>query len=360
MTALSLDTKNLSLKEIGANDIESLFNSYAPKFEKMLGRADVSERFMQAALMLAQSESLSSCKAISVIGAVFSAATLNLSLSPNLGQAYILPYSVQVKDRYGKQKTDEKGIPMWEKLAQFQIGYAGYKELMYRSSVQGLYGTAVYKGDEFKAMQGLNPILEHKQNFSSTDIERVYITWIVNNQKYFEQKPLSFFENLRQRNKDQQKNNGALSGAWKTDYEAMCLAKLIKYCRRFLPMTPELNTAFDLDEQVINITENEKGETKIIKHDVYEDAEIVKPQLSAEKEKQIQEIKENIEDLDFQNMLAFWQQKKEWHKDVDILPIFLDACKNQNEVLKIGQAIENPKTTQLVSILNTAYKNKGK
>ncbi len=75
----------------------------------------------------------------------FLADSLNLSMSPQLGYCYLVPYETALKDKYGKTMwmLDENGNHIldnngkWKKhtvkKAQFQMGYKGYVQLAQRT-----------------------------------------------------------------------------------------------------------------------------------------------------------------------------------------------------------------------------------
>ena len=72
-------------------------------------------------------EQLQKCDGRSILGAAFLAATLNLSITPSLGQAYIVPFKGQ---------------------AQFQVGARGYIQLAHRSGqYTRLHAGKVYEGE---------------------------------------------------------------------------------------------------------------------------------------------------------------------------------------------------------------------
>lgn len=81
---------------------------------------------------------LKDCDERSLVGAAFLATTLNLSITPSLGQAYIVPF---------KSKDGTK--------AQFQVGVHGYIQLAHRTGqYTRLHAGAIYEGE----LRGFNPI----------------------------------------------------------------------------------------------------------------------------------------------------------------------------------------------------------
>lgn len=88
---------------------------------------------------------LQECDAKSILSAALLGEALKLSPSPQLGQYYLIPYECTVKDANGNVVylvrddgqfiLDEYGkrIPQKTKIANFQIGYRGLKELALRT-----------------------------------------------------------------------------------------------------------------------------------------------------------------------------------------------------------------------------------
>ena len=104
------------------------------RFNDILGKK--SPQFMASIVnAVAGNEKLKNCDQQSVLGAAFVAASLDLPIDPNLGRAYIIPYSGR---------------------AQFQIGYRGLVELAIRTGQYRDMNTVEIYEDEIKEY---NPIL---------------------------------------------------------------------------------------------------------------------------------------------------------------------------------------------------------
>lgn len=95
--------------------------------------------------VVANNPQLQECEASTILSAAFLADSLNLSMSPQLGYCYLVPYETALKDKYGKTMwmLDENGNHIldnngkWKKhtvkKAQFQMGYKGYVQLAQRT-----------------------------------------------------------------------------------------------------------------------------------------------------------------------------------------------------------------------------------
>ena len=88
---------------------------------------------------------LQDCDASTIVTAALLGESLNLSPSPQLGQYYLVPFNVKtgMKDANGKDLYDKK--------AQFQLGYKGYMQLAMRSGeIKKLISIEVKEGELIK------------------------------------------------------------------------------------------------------------------------------------------------------------------------------------------------------------------
>jgi recombination protein RecT len=105
------------------------------RFEEVLGRPEKAQAFLASVLgTVYTNDNLKDCKPESIMYAALKAATLDLPIDPNIGQAYIIPYN----SKNGK-------------MAQFQIGYKGIIQLALRTQQYViLNATEVYEGEEVR------------------------------------------------------------------------------------------------------------------------------------------------------------------------------------------------------------------
>lgn len=108
---------------------------------------DVSERYAAIALdTVMDNPGLCECTPESIVRGIVRAAEYGLAVDGVLGHAYLVPYRTK------------SGI----KQAEFQIGYRGIAELMYRTGMWDSIATdVVCVADGWKYQRGLNPILDH-------------------------------------------------------------------------------------------------------------------------------------------------------------------------------------------------------
>ena len=97
---------------------------------------------------------LQECDTGTIVTAALLGESLNLSPSPQLGQYYLVPYN---------QKTgfkDENGKDIYEKRAQFQLGYKGYIQLAIRSGQYKKLNVLAIKQGELIGFDPLNEEIE--------------------------------------------------------------------------------------------------------------------------------------------------------------------------------------------------------
>lgn len=117
---------NLAVQDTGLKAISSFLNGDAikAKFKEMMGER--SSTFLSSAMtVISQNKSLQNVTKESVYNTLLIAASVNLPINSNMGFAYMVPYNESFKDDFGK----------WQKrqVAQFQMGYKGFKQLATRS-----------------------------------------------------------------------------------------------------------------------------------------------------------------------------------------------------------------------------------
>lgn len=116
-------------------------------------KANAEKYSKQALSLFVSNPMLQQCAPMTIVNSLVVASSLGLDLTPQLGQAYIIPYKA-------RRKTPQGWTSVYE--AQFQLGYKGVIDLMYRSGqVANIYGYEVREGDHFIFRKGLNRVLEH-------------------------------------------------------------------------------------------------------------------------------------------------------------------------------------------------------
>lgn len=200
--------------------------------ERTLGAGG--RQFLTSILSFANSNAaIMECEPRSVYAACLTAATLDLSVNPDLGQAYILPYK-------------NKGVMQ----AQFQIGYRGFIQLADRTDKFIMLGAnAVYDGQ-----------LVGFDNFSGEptfDFNCDHTDEVIGFMAYFQLKNgrrKSSYMTKAQVEKHAKKYSQAYKknfGPWKDDFDGMAKKTVLKLLlNKWAPLTTEMQRAIQEDQKV--------------------------------------------------------------------------------------------------------------
>ena len=195
-------------------------------------------------VMVSNSQMLSKCEPISVIGCAVVSASLNLPLDTNLGFAYIVPYGTK---------------------AQFQIGYKGLIQLALRTGQYKTIGvTEIYDGQLISE----NPLTgEYEFDFTKKKSNN-----IIGYAAYF--KMLNGFEKTIYQNKDKVENHAKRfsqtykrnSGVWVDDFDGMARKTVLKnLLSKWGYLSIELQSAVKYDQSMVkneDLTEFEYVDNK--------------------------------------------------------------------------------------------------
>ena len=195
------------------------------------------------------SEALIKCDPKSVLNAAMTAASLDLPINQNLGLAYIIPYNARVK------KTDEKGkeIILYEKQAQFQLGYRAYIQLSQRSGqVKTINATDVRKGEiiQIDRLTGEIEFAWITENRLKTPVIGYVAFFELNNG--FRKSLYMTVEELKAHGMRFSQTMKRGYGLWKDDFDAMCSKTVVKLLlSKYAPLNTQLQTAILADQSVI-------------------------------------------------------------------------------------------------------------
>lgn len=214
--------------------IPDLIRAMGPEIERALPKMISAERFTRMALSaLNTTPKLMECSQMSFLTALMNAAQLGLEPNTPLGQAYLIPYN-----NHGRLEC------------QFQIGYRGMIDLVYRSgNVQFIDAQTVYEKDEFDFQLGLNANLYHKPSLEERgSIKGFYAIFKTVNGGYrFEVMGKGYMDQYAERYSRSYEKE---SSPWKQNYEAMAKKTCIKQLLKYAPMTAELQRAISMDESI--------------------------------------------------------------------------------------------------------------
>lgn len=216
--------------------IEEMIRAMEPEIKKALPGVVTPERFTRMALSaLNTTPKLRECTRMSFLAALMNAAQLGLEPNTSLGQAYLIPYN-------------NKGTLE----CQFQIGYKGMIDLVYRNeTVQTIQAHCVYKNDEFDYELGLEPKLKHKPALEERgELMVVYAMFRLQNGG-------CGFEVMSKADIDAYANRYSQSinsdySPWRSNYEEMAKKTVIKQVLKYAPLKTDFMRAMAVDNAVQN------------------------------------------------------------------------------------------------------------
>lgn len=238
--------------------IHGMLEAYKGEIARALPKHLTADRMARVAMTeCRKTPALLKCKPESLFGAIIQSAQLGLEPGGAMGHAYLIPFGQEV---------------------QFIVGYRGMIDLARRSGqIISLEAHAVYEGDRFECVFGLDSSLKHEpdwHNANRTNPDKLRFVYAVAKLKdggtQFEVMSRAEVDGIRARSK------AGRSGPWVTDYAAMALKTVIRRLFKYLPVSIELQKAVTLDEAVdANISQ---GNEYIITGEVVEDEpEFVSP-----------------------------------------------------------------------------------
>jgi recombination protein RecT len=212
--------------------VTEMLRSLKPQLEIALPRHVDPDRFLRLAVTTVRTTpGLQRCEPMSLLGAVMQAAQLGLEIDAR-GLAFLVPYRNE---------------------CQFQLGYQGMLELARRDGrVTSAYAYAVYEGDQFHYELGLNPTLSHVPSGDEPDDAKLRFAYAVAHLRDAEPIFVVLSRGQIDRYRKRSPAANAKSGPWVTDFESMCLKTAVRRLARWLPQSPDLATAANVDEQTVN------------------------------------------------------------------------------------------------------------
>lgn len=204
------------------------------------------ERFARVCVTaFRQNPKLQQCTAGSILGAMMVCAQLDLEPNTPSGLAYLIPY--------GRE-------------CQFQVGYKGLLQLMYRSgAIASFNADVVYRGELerglFRYTSGIHPNIEHEidlldNSARSGDPKDIVAAYAAVTLKSGE----PVMRLVTKKEIDQARAQGGRnSPAWRDHYAAMAIKTAIKRLAQWLPQT-KMDEAFAAEDKYIE-TEAKPTET---------------------------------------------------------------------------------------------------
>lgn len=236
--AMSKATTKGTLAGLKHTDIQTVISGMKAQIAQALPKHITADRIIQiATTQISRNPAIAECTATSLVGAIMQVSILGLELTPQLGQAYLVP-------------TKNKG-----KLEiRMDIGYKGYIRLARNSGeIKTLFADVIRHGDEYEEKRGAHRDLIHIPNKERNGHEKISHAYAVVHYLNggFDFENLTFNEIEFYRNMSESQKKYGLSGAWKNHYAAMAKKTAIRRLATFMPLSIEIQYAKASDGAVV-------------------------------------------------------------------------------------------------------------
>lgn len=175
---------------------------------------------------------LQQCTMASVVTCIKQLAELGLEPGGALGLAYLVPFD------------DKKNNTT---ICTLIIGYRGFIELARRSGrLEQIEAHVVHAGDDFEIEFGLEPKLRHVPRLTpnrGAPVAAYCVARLAGGQKHVEVMPWDLVQGIKARSK------ASSFGPWVTDEEEMARKTVVRRAAKYLPLSPELARAFEVEEE---------------------------------------------------------------------------------------------------------------
>lgn len=207
-------------------NIRDLLIKFQPQIALVAPKHLTADRIVRIAMTsIQQTPKLADCTIESLLGSVLTCTQLGLEPDSASGRAYLIPY--------GKTCT-------------LIVGYKGLMDLARRSGeISALEARVVRKGDTFTYQYGTTPSINHIPNLDSGG--EMIAVYAVAQFKHggFQFEVMSRADVL----KIKSRSPAGGGGPWVTDFDEMARKTVMRKLCKYLPSSPELQTAVSLDER---------------------------------------------------------------------------------------------------------------
>lgn len=231
---MATETKEITKRELSPiATVRDLLEKSKKQIQMALPGHMNADRMLRVAMTSVQKNPvLLDCHPITLVGAIIQAAQLGLEPDNGTGEAYLIPFRNNKKDRLE---------------VQFMAGYRGLLKLARRSNeIRSVEARVVHEKDFFDYSFGLNPKLEHKPSQDADAGKVVYFYAVAHfnaGGAQFDVMTKADVDKIRQSSK------AGGSGPWATHYEEMGKKTVLRRLCKLLPFAVELQQAVTLDEK---------------------------------------------------------------------------------------------------------------
>jgi len=208
-------------------DLKRLLDSSKAALAQVVPRHLTPDRLIKVALLAtSKTPALLACSQASILQSVMQAAELGLEVNSPLGHAYLVPFKSE---------------------CQLIIGYRGYIELAKRSGqIDTVEARCVYANDFFEVVYGTEQRLIHRPALKDPGpLVCVYALARIKGSD------MPQIDVLTPRDIEYAKSISRTSGSgpWRDRYDEMARKTAVRRLAKYLPLSPELADAMDLDDR---------------------------------------------------------------------------------------------------------------
>ena len=232
-------------------NVKELLEARMGEIQKVLPSVITPQQFLRLALnALQNTPHLMECTMQSFYGAIMQCAQLGLKPNVN-GEAYLIPFFNNKKKAYE---------------CQFLTGYKGLMLLARRSGeIASIDAQTVYENDTFDLSFGFEPTLIHKPYLKGERGNPIgfYAALILKDggkTAYY-----MTVEDAKSYGKRYSKTYNA--GPWQTDFEAMAKKSCLRQVLKYAPMSTDVDSAVNADENVLRFETNTSVDDGLIEID---------------------------------------------------------------------------------------------
>ena len=221
--------------------LRNMLERYKPAIASVLPRHITADRMVKVLLSAtARKPDLLKCTYASICHALMQASELGLELGGILGEAYLVPYNVKIK---------EKGhADRWEKHAQMIPGYRGLIKLARQSGdVRTIAAHVTYENDVFSVNLADEQIRHIPNLRGERDDRNIIAVYAIAKFKTGER--LIDFMTRAEVEKVRRRSKSADEGPWVTDYAEMTRKTVVRRLCKYLPLSRELQAALEIDAE---------------------------------------------------------------------------------------------------------------